>query len=883
MRRWGLIVAAVVTFGGGARGDETRPALFPFVLPWDDASPGVTDLSGSLHRPAGKFGPVRPEFDGHLYVGERHIRFFGVNLCFAGDFPRHQDADKIAARLAKFGVNVVRFHHMDTSTFPAGIRSPRAAGTGELDPEALDRLDYLIDQLQRRGIYANLNLLVGRPFNHADGLPAEIERVDWKDRHVVGFFYEPLIKLQKDYARKLLTHRNPYTGRAYAEDPGVAFVEVNNENGLIHAWLGGQVDRLPDPFRRQLQQAWNTWLGLAYGNTAALRRAWGVKEEAPGPELLVNADFARGTEHWVLERHEGAEATADAGPDVPARMRGTGAKSVRIAVTKPGTQGWHVQFNQSGIGVRAERPYTLTFWARADRPLRINADLGEAHDPWKNLGLGANVELTTDWMEFRFTFLANASDKNARVSFTNLARQEATVWLTGVSFRAGGTVGLAANERLEDGSVPLFSPESFGSRTPEAQRHWLGFLRELEGDYWKTMRHYLKDDLKVRGVVIGTIVGCSTPNLMAQFDAVDSHAYWQHPHFPHRQWDPEDWVVPNRAMVNEAGGTLPGLALRRVVGKPHNVTEYNHSAPNTFGSEGFLLLAAYGALQDWDAIYPFAYSHRGDWDTRRITGFFDIDQHPTKMATLPAAVALFVRGDVRPAEKLVVAPLDGKREIELLRTARAWEGVHAGTAGVPRETALVHRVAILVGDRQPPRGSQTGAARPAGPRYPSDTGELLWDLSDKGRGVVTVNAPRSKAVIGYGGGKRFDLGGVVIEPGATAQDGWSTLTVTAVDGDLAGGPARLLVTATGTAENTGMKWKGPAHDSVGRDWGRAPSLVEGVPARLTLPAPAARVKAWALDERGQRGEALAVQDNGGKAAVTVGPERRTLWYEIEVK
>jgi len=145
------------------------------------------------------------------------------------------------------------------------------------------------------------------------------------------------------------------------------------------------------------------------------------------------------------------------------------------------------------------------------------------------------------------------------------------------------------------------------------------------------MQRYLKEDLKVCGVVMGTIVGCSTPNLMARLDAVDTHAYWQHPHFPGRQWDMDNWTVANRTMVNEAGGTLPGLALRRVLGKPHCVTEYNHPAPNTFGSEGFLLLAAYGALQDWDAIYAFAYAQGDDWDARRAQGFFDIAQHPAKM------------------------------------------------------------------------------------------------------------------------------------------------------------------------------------------------------------------------------------------------------------
>jgi hypothetical protein len=878
-----LALAAALALAGGASGGE--PArLFPFVLPWDDAAPGVTDLSGSLHRPAGKFGPVRAGPDGHLHAGDRRIRFFGVNLCFAGDIPHKEDADKVAGRLAKFGVNVVRFHHMDTAPFPDGIRARDAAGTGTLDPEALDRLDYLVDRLERHGIYANLNLLVGRPFDRGDGLPADIERVDPKDRHVVGFFDEAERTLQQDYARALLTHRNPYTGRSYAEDPGVAFVEINNENGLIHAWLGGQVDRLPEVFRRELRRQWNAWLRRRHGSTEALRRAWGVREEAPGPELLRNGLALHSTQpSWVLERHEEADAAAGPSDDVPAAVREAdpAARSAWITVTETGTQPWHVQYNQSGLDVAADRSYTLTFWAKADRPLRLGAHLTQAHEPWHNLGLAEEVDLTAEWQRFRFTFLATAADKDARVTFTDLARQKATVRLAGMSLRAGGTVGLAADERLEDGSVAAFAHEPSDNRTAEAQRDWLRFLWDTEDAYWQAMRRYLKEELHVRGVVIGTIVGCSTPNLMARLDAVDTHAYWQHPQFPHRPWDADDWVVPDRSMVNEAGGTLPGLALRRVAGKPHTVTEYNNPAPNTYAGEGFLLLAAYAALQDWDAVYAFAYSHRKDWDARHITGFFDIDQHPTKMATLPAAVALFVRGDVRPAEREVVVPLDREREIDLLRGAAAWDLVHAGTAGVPRETALVHRVAVAAGGHAAaPAG---GAARPEGPRYASDTGELLWDLSSKGRGVVTVNAPRSKAVIGYGGGKRFDLGGVVLEPGPTAQDGWCTLTVTALEGDLAGGPARLLVTATGLAENTGMTWKSAARDSVGRHWGGAPSLVEGVPARLTLPVPAGQARAWALDERGQRGAALAVEDRDGKATLSLGPGQRTLWYEVEVK
>jgi len=104
----------------------------------------------------------------------------------------------------------------------------------------------------RRPTFGTGGLLVSRPFGKGDGLPAAIERVDTKDRHVIGFFYPPMLKLQQDYARRLLTHRNPHTRRTYAEDPAVAFVEINNENGLLHAWLAGHVDNLPDVFLRDL-------------------------------------------------------------------------------------------------------------------------------------------------------------------------------------------------------------------------------------------------------------------------------------------------------------------------------------------------------------------------------------------------------------------------------------------------------------------------------------------------------------------------------------------------------------------------------------------------------------------------------------------------------
>ncbi len=883
-----------------------KDALFPFVMPWDDATPSVANISQWLHKPAGRFGHIRVGGDGHLYAGTQRIRFFGVNLCFGACFPRKEDADTIAARMAKFGINIVRFHHMDMHEFHNGIRRRGVPHTRDLDPEALDRLDYLVAQLKRNGSYVNLNLLVSRPFNAADGLPKEIEQLGWKERHIVGFFYEPCLELQKEYARKLLTHKNPYTGLTYAEDPSVAFVEINNENGLIHAWLSNDVDNLPEVFLRDLQRQWNEWLRKHFGTTEKLRKAWRVREEPLGEELLRNANFEAGLQNWVLERHFGTQADAQAVAEPIRELKGL--RGVRITVTQRGTQGWHVQFHQPNLNVLPNQAYTVSFWARAEQPCSITVGIVQAHEPWQNLGFQANVPLSQEWREFRFTFTLGRGDDRARLIFSNLGRQTTTYWFAAPSVRPGGVVGLAANERPDDGSVPIFLHSLIGERTPEAHRDWLRFLWETEDRYWQAMLGYLKDELTVKALVVGTIVGCSTPLMMAKFDCIDTHSYWQHPIFPSRPWDAEDWIVPNQTMVNQRGGTLPGLASRRVLGKPHSVTEYNHPAPNTYSSEGFLLLAAYGALQDWDAVYAFSYSHRrDDWDLRRIPNFFDIDQHPTKMVTLIPAAAMFLRGDVQPAKQQIVVPLTKEQEVDLLRRSRAWLLVHAGHLGVPNEAALIHRIAIAPErERIPPTAIEPEQAKISGDRFVSDTGELIWDLTGgtgdqgrgrkgQGRGVVTVNTPHSKAVFGFAGGKRYELGGVVIEPGQTMLDGWCAITLTVVEGILptrrsTGIPHRvlILITTTGYAENTEMGWKEvpgyPPQSSCGRHWGKPPSLVEGIPASITLSLPFEQIQAWALDERGQRKTAISVDaDPSGNAVIRINPEWQTLWYEVATK
>ena len=136
---------------------------FPFTLPWDDASPTIVDASGLLVDYPGQDpleaiesrGQVVARADGHFYFSRtgRRARFWGVNFTFNANFPDRASAEKVAARLAKLGFNLVRFHHMDYFARPDGIWDPRyfPNDTQHLDPEQLDRWDYLVYQLRRHG------------------------------------------------------------------------------------------------------------------------------------------------------------------------------------------------------------------------------------------------------------------------------------------------------------------------------------------------------------------------------------------------------------------------------------------------------------------------------------------------------------------------------------------------------------------------------------------------------------------------------------------------------------------------------------------------------------------------------------------------------------
>jgi hypothetical protein len=312
-----------------------------------------------------------------------------------------------------------------------------------LDPEALDRLDYFIAALKKNGIYANLNLHVGNQYPGMpkwEGAPSYFKGVD--------NFYPPMIEQQRDFARALLTHTNPYTKTTYANEPAIAFIEINNENGLVMEWNNGSLDDMPDPYAAEFRRQWNEWLRKKYGTTEKLEEAWNQGVEPLGAEL-INADFEKWKEHWLLEQNGGAKAEtrilqldgkSNSLPGRAANAANQNSETIsglQVNVSQPGAESWHVQFSQSPLKVEEGKTYTVSLLAKANKSRQLSVNLSQTHEPWKVLA-SATAYLTTSWQQFRFTLTPNTTDERARLSFTNLGLETGDSFFADISLRRGG-------------------------------------------------------------------------------------------------------------------------------------------------------------------------------------------------------------------------------------------------------------------------------------------------------------------------------------------------------------------------------------------------------------------------------------------------------------
>ena len=226
----------------------------PFEYPWDDAP---LDLSFfyEKEKPAGIHGFLTVKGNRFMFEDGTEARFWGTCLNAAANFPPHELAEKVARRLAKFGINMVRTHQLDAEWSTPNIfqftKGKPLENTLSFDPKSLDRLDYLIYCLKKEGIYIYLDQLTYRKFKPGDGVDAVDELGEAAKPYVC--FDPRLIELQKKFSYDLWTHINPYTGLAYKDDPAIALMEIVNECDLFTQQV------TLEPYRSRLEEQYRAW------------------------------------------------------------------------------------------------------------------------------------------------------------------------------------------------------------------------------------------------------------------------------------------------------------------------------------------------------------------------------------------------------------------------------------------------------------------------------------------------------------------------------------------------------------------------------------------------------------------------------------------------
>jgi hypothetical protein len=135
------------------------------------------------------------------------------------DHKRAIDADVL--HFARLGLDAYRIHVWDREV------SDREGNLVANDH--LDLLDYLLNRLAERGIKAILTPIAWWPPGYPEPDPGSNGLSDGFRNKGEMTAQESAWPAQANYLRQFITHRNPYTGLTYADDPNLIAVEIFNE------------------------------------------------------------------------------------------------------------------------------------------------------------------------------------------------------------------------------------------------------------------------------------------------------------------------------------------------------------------------------------------------------------------------------------------------------------------------------------------------------------------------------------------------------------------------------------------------------------------------------------------------------------------------------
>ena len=269
----------MVVGSDGAGGDNT-PKFFVSLRAYPNE-----DLFAQTIRPRpGVYTGIK---DGKLEYGGERLRLWGVAM-------RSRNPE-LATRLRRLGFNAARmwgppiandFYDKDSTT---GLPAEHKPGSGS------DVFHRAFAEMSKEGIFINFtSLMDSTPISTADEswLKAEGPANDWaawceawntnKNAVLKNFgwaFDGRLLAARKRHITNILTFKNPYTGKTYAEDETIFLFELNNEQEHVRRMLEKGFDDWPEYFKAKYRAQWNEWLRKKYPGGVAWELAEGESLE----------------------------------------------------------------------------------------------------------------------------------------------------------------------------------------------------------------------------------------------------------------------------------------------------------------------------------------------------------------------------------------------------------------------------------------------------------------------------------------------------------------------------------------------------------------------------------------------------------------------------
>jgi hypothetical protein len=818
--------------------------------------------------------------DGHFSLKASPIRFWGTNIVAGGAFPEKKYAAVIAGRLRKMGFNLVRFHHMDNAWGSGTSLFDWQSDTRHLNADRLDKFENLVAELKKNGVYANINLHVGRTFSAMDGVPDADSIAKFGPEMSKGIYYfDPQIRmLNKEYARLLLTHVNPYTGLPLVSDPVMAMVELTNEDALVRMWREGALKpyamggSLTIRHTKMLDSVWNAFLRKKYQTAAAFTQAWNAGAVAEGADNRVRNggfEFPPITTPWQLEQNSStlATGTLQLDPALPA----SGVLCAKVVVTMTDGVGWHIQFKQTGLTIVKDSSYVVKFSVRSDAARPIDVAVMKESAPYTGYASWSAIAAGTAWKTYSFTFKAPETNTgDVRLTF-ELAGQKGTYWIDDVVMARGGVEGVPPGSDLDLGTVRRVEYAECKGSTDQRARDISEFYIGISRDCLREMKSFVHDTLGVTVPVSGTNWFADQAELATQseMDYIDNHAYWDHPSFPTAPWSSTDWLISNTAMVNGSNwSTFPALTAGvAMTGKPATISEYNHPYPNRYQVEGPVFLAAYSAFHGVDAIMYFDYNGAPDYTVDYVTSYFDIHRNTALMALMPSCAFAYRSGLIAPARQTVVMDF-AARDILLMPKDTA-------PVQFTKQAALLH--GLRVSGYAAPVTTASLVTAPVSTSWTTDTQEIVWNTE----GMLTAAAPGFAAAAGF----FADMPGRSAGPMTiTSATGFAAVTWLSLTGDSLSAARRSLLTLSTRVQNTDQVWDGTR--TFHNNWGIGPSQTEAIRADLRLRIAADSLHVFALGAKGEvRGIPATVfaspADRRSFDVTLDQNESHTVWYGVE--